>query len=133
MPPPRKTVERARKLRREMALPEVKMWQWLRGSPSGFRFPRQHPIGPYVLDFYFAKGELAIEIDGEAHSRGPRPYRDAVRDTWLAERGLRTLRIPAIDVLREFEAVTRLVLMECAASPLHQPSAGPPPQLAGEE
>ncbi|WP_240047595.1 endonuclease domain-containing protein [Sphingomonas panacisoli] len=116
-----------------MTLPEVKLWQWLRGSPSGFRFRRQHPIGHFSLDFYFAAGKLAIEVDGEAHSRGSQPERDAIRDTWLAERGVRTLRIRATDVLNEFDAVTRLILAECVAIPLHQPAAGPPPQLAGEE
>ena len=95
---------------------------------------RQHPIGDYVLDFHFPAAQLAIEVDGEVHSRGDRPERDARRDAWVAENGIRTLRIPAIDVLREFDAVTRLILAECGASPLHHPADGPPPHAAhGEE
>ena len=36
-----------------MTLPEVQLWQVLRGSAmNGIRFRRQHPIGVYVLDFY---------------------------------------------------------------------------------
>jgi very-short-patch-repair endonuclease len=134
--PPRKTVEKARQLRRQLTAPEVKLWQWLRGRPGGLKFRRQHPIGPYVLDFYHAATKLAIEVDGEAHNRGDHPERDAMRDAWLSEQGLRTLRIPAIDVMREFEAVTRLIIDACGALPLHHPAApgGPPPHAAhGEE
>lgn len=83
---PGATVERARRLRREMSLPEVKLWQILRKSPGGFRFRRQHPAGPFVLDFFCARANLAIEIDGFAHDTGERPMRDAARDTWLKER-----------------------------------------------
>ncbi|MGE0775618.1 MAG: DUF559 domain-containing protein, partial [Sphingomonadaceae bacterium] len=72
-------------------------------------------------------------IDGEAHSRGTRPQRDAVRDAWFAARGIKVMRISARDVLNDVDAVTRGVLAQAGrAIPLHQPSAGPPP-LAGEE
>jgi very-short-patch-repair endonuclease len=48
-----KTFKRARELRREMSLPEVVLWQALRkGRLADLRFRRQHPIGPYILDFY---------------------------------------------------------------------------------
>jgi len=35
-------------------------------------FRRQHPIGPYVLDFYCAKSRLTIEVDGMSHDVGDR-------------------------------------------------------------
>ena len=98
---PARAVKRARKLRREMSLPEVKLWQILRTSPGGHRFRRQHPAGPFVLDFFCARANLAIEIDGFAHETGDRPARDAARDVWLRERRIDTLRIPATDVLRD--------------------------------
>lgn len=60
----------AKRLRRAMALPEVLLWQVLRTQPGGHRFRRQAPAGDYVLDFYCAPARLAIEVDGEAHSRG---------------------------------------------------------------
>ncbi len=53
----RPEVSIARKLRREMSLPEVQLWQRLRGRVGRFRFRRQHPIGPYVVDFYCRSGE----------------------------------------------------------------------------
>nr|WP_066589736.1 DUF559 domain-containing protein [Sphingomonas pruni] len=133
MPAPRKTVERARKLRREMTLPEIIMWQWMRGRPDGLRFRHQHPIGLYSLDFYCPSAKLAIEVDGEAHERGDQPQRDAERDAWVADQGIRTLRVAAADVLSDLDSVTRLIVAECGTFPLHQPSAGPPPHAAHRE
>ena len=64
----------------------------------------------YVLDFYCAPAMLAIEVDGEAHARGDRPARDAVRDAWLASQGVRVLRYPAKEVLTNLEGVVRQII-----------------------
>jgi len=61
-------------------------------------FRRQHPIGPYVLDFYCAKTRLAIEIDGMSHDIGDRPELDARRYAWLKAQGVTVIRIPAVEV-----------------------------------
>ena len=110
---PGATVKRAKGLRRDLTLPEIKLWQILRTSPAGHRFRRQHPAGPYVLDFFCARANLAIEIDGAAHDMSNRPARDAARDAWLKERRIDTLRIPAADVLHDAadvaEAIVRMV------------------------
>jgi very-short-patch-repair endonuclease len=97
----------ARQLRRSMSLPEVLLWRELRKRPDGLRFRRQHPAGHYVLDFYCATANVAIEVDGEAHSRGDRPARDSTRDAWLDSQGVRVLRIPATDVLKNLEGVLK--------------------------
>ncbi len=56
---PDKTFSRARELRRHMSLPEIVLWQALRkGRLAGLRFRRQHPIGPYILDFYLCHDEV---------------------------------------------------------------------------
>jgi len=101
--------ELARTLRRSMSLPEVILWQELRKKPDGLQFRRQHPAGPYVLDFFCAPLNLAVEIDGQAHDFGIRPKRDAIRDAWLNERGIRVLRLQARDVLRDLEAVVKAI------------------------
>ena len=116
-----------------MTLPEVLIWTELRKRPEGLKFRRQHPAGPYVLDFYCAARRLAIEIDGEAHSRGDRPKRDAQRDRWLAARQVSVLHIPATLVLDDREAAIVAILAAAASSqPLHQPAAGSPPR-SGED
>ena len=112
-----------------MTLPEVILWQALRQRPEGLKFRRQHPSGPYVLDFFCSDARLAIEVDGEAHSRGDRPQRDEARDEWLRFAGVQTLRIAAVDVLNDADAVLRYVVAEAKARlPLHHPAGGPPPR-----
>src|SRR3954468_12104466 len=94
----RRTVRRARALRRAMTLPEVLLWRALRERPGGLKFRRQHPAGPYVLDFYCETAKLAIEVDGAVHERGSAPVRDGERDAWLETAGIRTCRVPAAEV-----------------------------------
>ena len=102
---PKSSIERARKLRREMSLPEVLLWQVLRQRPAGFKFRKQHPAGAYAADFFCHEARLVVEVDGEAHERGDRPERDVTRDAWFAERRFDVMRIPAAEVLHDLEAV----------------------------
>jgi very-short-patch-repair endonuclease len=100
-------------------------------SPERPAFRRQHPVGPYVLDFYCAKAQLAVEIDGIGHDMGSRPQRDLQRDAWLKERGITVVRIAASDLNRIDDIADGIVRLatEIAAHPLHRPSGGPPPPL----
>jgi very-short-patch-repair endonuclease len=126
-----RTTRNARQLRRKMTLPEIILWHWLRQRPHGLKFRRQHPTGPYVLDFFCSDARLAIEVDGEAHSFGDRPSRDAVRDGWLRARGVETLRIPAKALLDDPDPVLQCIIAEATARlPLHHPAVpgGPPPR-----
>ncbi len=110
---PDRTVRMARKLRKEMSLPEVLLWVQFRQHPGGYLFRKQHPIGAYALDFCCVKARLAIEVDGESHSRGDRPERDAVRDAWVLAQGFDTMRIPAVEVLKNMEGVLIAIVEEC--------------------
>jgi very-short-patch-repair endonuclease len=104
------TVAKARALRRMMTRPEARLWQVLRTRPDGLKFRHQHPVGPYVLDFYCPAAKLAIEVDGVVHGMGENPVRDAVRDTWLKERGFRICRIPARHLYGDIEPTVNLIL-----------------------
>ena len=122
----------ARRLRREMSLPEVLLWNALRKNGEGLRFRRQHPIGPYVVDFYYSAARLVIEIDGIAHDMGDRPARDEVRQGYLEKNGYTVIRSPAADVLKNADDAAEAIVR--AVSPLHhQPAAGGPPPHAGED
>ncbi|VXC77037.1 endonuclease domain-containing protein [Sphingomonas sp. AX6] len=124
-------VMHARKLRKAMSLPEVLLWQALRRRPDGLKFRKQHPSDVYTLDFYCGDARLAIEVDGEAHSRGNRPVRDAARDAWFERHGIATLRIPASEVLQDLDAVIHHIVHTARARlPLHHPAVpgGPPPR-----
>jgi very-short-patch-repair endonuclease len=86
-----------------MTLPEVLLWVAIRRKQvDGFRFRRQHPIGPFILDFYCEQARLAVEIDGDCHE-GRQAY-DLRRDAWLQARGVRTLRLGARHVLASIDA-----------------------------
>src|SRR4051794_8710814 len=93
-----------------MSPPELRLWLELRKEPGGHYFRREHGAGPYRLDFYCAKARLCIEVDGEAHERGDRPERDSRRDAYLALQGVRTLRIPAREVVRNLDGVLQHIL-----------------------
>jgi very-short-patch-repair endonuclease len=126
-----RSVRNARQLRREMTLPEVLLWQALRQRPGGLKFRRQHPSGVYILDFYCSDARLAIEVDGAAHERGDRPARDERRDDWFRACGITTLRIAAVEVLSDVDAVLQYVVTQARSRlPLHHPAApgGPPPR-----
>ena len=132
-----RTVTKARSLRRDMSLPEVLLWRALRQRPGGLKFRRQHPSGPYILDFFCSDARVAIEDDGFAHDTGDRPQRDLARDAWFEQAGIVTLRIPASNVLADVGNVMGQIV-EAARSrlPLHHPATpgGPPPRdKLGEE
>jgi len=111
MDDPKATKARARTLRRRMTLPEVLLWQCLRRRQvEDFQFRRQHPMGPFVLDFYCHRAKLAIEIDGYFHGVEGAPERDEARDAWFAARGVQTLRIPAATILGDTESAVDAIL-----------------------
>jgi very-short-patch-repair endonuclease len=121
-------VLRARALRRSRTLPEGLLWQILRRRPGGFKFRFQHPLGPFVADFYCPAARLVVEVDGEGHGMGERPAHDSRRDAWLREQGLRVLRFTAADVMKDLGSVaTAIVLAARRRLPLHQAPPGPPP------
>ena len=133
------TAERARSLRRRMTPPERRLWNVLKGRPEGFKFRRQHPLGPYVLDFFCHETALAIEVDGLAHELGSNPPRDIRRDAWVAEQGIRTLRFRATDMRDNLEGVLISIVEESLRrSPREEcpstASGGPPPlQMQGRK
>jgi 3-isopropylmalate/(R)-2-methylmalate dehydratase small subunit len=134
---PRRTNEsvlRARRLRRSLSKPEAMLWSELRKRPSGLKFRKQHPAGPYTLDFYCAAARLCVEIDGESHERGDRPTGDAERDRFLKRHRVDVLRLPAREVLRNLEdAVSYIARQAEERLPLHRPADGPPPHRSDGE
>ncbi|WP_240549496.1 endonuclease domain-containing protein [Devosia salina] len=90
--------ERAKSLRRSMTGPERTLWALLRRDQLNLHFRRQHPIGPFILDFYCAKAKLCVEIDGPVHME--QAEYDQRWTEWLEREGIRVLRFTAEDVER---------------------------------
>jgi len=105
----------ARRLRKVMSLPERLLWNELRSATPKLR--RQHPLGPFVLDFYCASARVAIEVDGMAHDMGNRPERDDARTQWLEAQVLTVVRIPASEVLRNPTEIAEAILAMCRTPP----------------
>ncbi|MGT2513920.1 endonuclease domain-containing protein [Sphingomonas panni] len=113
-----------------MSPPEAMLWEKLRGGATGAKFRRQHPVGPYVVDFYCREAGLVIEIDGEVHDRADRPQRDETRLRFLREQGYRVVRIAARRVMADVDAVTDAIATLVATPP---PACGWSPPRAGED
>src|SRR5580658_4142784 len=115
---PRRTVNQARDLRGSLTRSEVLLWVRLRGrEPGQPTFRRQHPIGPYIADFYCSASRLVIEVDGGIHSGEDRMVRDYWRDEAVEARGCRVLRIDAKDVLKDPDTVAEMVRAEARLPP----------------
>ena len=93
-PPTDAEITRARNLRRRSSWAEAALWRLLRNERfSGYKFRRQHPFGPYILDFYCAEAQLVIETDGFQHGHPDQMDHDVQRDTFLAQHGIMVKRI----------------------------------------
>ena len=129
-PTQRPLVYRARQLRREMSVPERLLWQQFRQRPNGLKFRRQHPIGPYIVDFCCLQHKLVVEIEGIVHGMGEQPEYDQRRFQFINEYGFRVIRVSAKRVLADAVSTADAIVAR-AESPLHRPADGPPP-CAGE-
>ena len=99
-----RTVARARDLRRELTFPERLLWSRLRSRRLfDLKFRRQHPVGPFIADFYCDEARLVVEVDGESHVG--RAEADARRAAFMEARGMRLLRVTNDDVLQDLDAV----------------------------
>ena len=117
-------VQRARKLRREATVPERLLWAVLRGRRlGGLRFRRQHPIGPYVVDFYCHQARLVVEVDGMSHE--DKQEQDAQREMYLREQGLHVFRVTNSDVNEDLEAVARAIAHEAGIDSASSPALTP--------
>ena len=100
------SLSRRRALRRASTDAETVLWRHLRAKRfAGFKLRRQHPVGPYIVDFYCASKRLAIELDGGQHFEVSAQRYDERRTAFLRERGISVLRFATDLVFREPIAV----------------------------
>jgi very-short-patch-repair endonuclease len=92
-----------------MTRPERALWDLLRRDQLNLHFRRQHPIGPFVLDFYCAKAKLCVEVDGPVHEE--RQDYDRRRTEWLPRKGIRVLRLTVDDVERQPAVVVAAIVL----------------------
>ena len=102
---PRNHFGRARELRKEMTSAEKTLWSRLRGKQLGIKFRKQHPIGPYITDFYARDVELIVEVDGDTHFTPEAKSYDTVRTDYLSQLGLTVLRFTNLEILQQLDGV----------------------------
>lgn len=114
----------SRRLRHDMTDAEARLWYLLRDRRlSGAKFRRQVPVGPYVVDFYCHARQLVIEADGDQHAGSAK---DAARDQFLQQQGLRVLRFWNDEILMQQEQVLSMILDALRApSPAADAAASP--------
>jgi very-short-patch-repair endonuclease len=99
---------RARQLRQNSTDVEKRMWSALRDRRlSRYKFRRQHPIGPYIVDFACTEHAMIIEIDGGQHAENTG---DARRTAWLQGQGWTVNRFWNNEVLTNTNGVIETIL-----------------------
>ncbi|MCC6626013.1 MAG: endonuclease domain-containing protein [Chloroflexi bacterium] len=101
---------RRRHLRHASTPAERVLWRVLRDRQlGGTKVRRQHPCGPYILDFYVPRVRLAIEVDGETHGTDEAQAYDRARTAYLAAQGIRVLRVTNHEVMSHLAAVVAVI------------------------
>ena len=113
----------ARALRRTRTPAERRLWQALRVRQlGGLKFRRQHPVGPFVLDFYCPSCKLVIELDGGVHAG--QAEQDEARTQHLESYGYRVLRFRNEEVFANLPAVLERIAQAALLSGDHPSPLG---------
>ena len=117
---------KARELRKNPTESEQALWKHLRMRQlGGYKFRRQQPIGPYIVDFVSFEKRVIIEVDGGQHSQ--QVEYDSKKTVWLEDQGYRVLRFWNNQVLKEIEAV-KAIISKVLEDDVNTPHPNPPPQ-----
>ena len=98
----------ARILRKNMTKEEKHLWyDFLRTYP--IKFTRQKVLGKYVADFYSAKANIVIELDGSEHFTTNGEKYDSKRTKFLENYGIKVIRIPNTEINNNFESICNYI------------------------
>ncbi|MCD6047991.1 MAG: uncharacterized protein K0S08_1638 [Gammaproteobacteria bacterium] len=102
--------QRARELRRKATEREKELWHYLRDRRlQGYKFNRQFPIGPYIVDFVCRDKRLVVEADGSQHN-SQKSY-DEKRTCFLEKMGYKVLRFENADIFQHLAKTLKTILM----------------------
>jgi len=112
---------KARALRKRPTDAESALWRQVRlRQIEECKFRRQHPIGPYIVDFVCLERQVIVEVDGGQHAL--QVQQDSERTAWLESGGYRVVQFWDHEVLTELESVKEAILRNLT------PHLNPPPQ-----
>lgn len=95
----------AKELRNRLTEAESFLNELLKKQFPKIRFRKQHPIGPYIADFYAHKLKLVIEVDGSIHRNPEVLANDLEKDSFYRENELTVLRCSNEDVFNGSEII----------------------------
>ena len=122
--------QHARVLRKRMTDAERLLWRHLRNRElGGWKFKRQYPVGPFIVDFICVEKNVVIEVDGGQHAENEEL--DLQRSAYLNKMGYRVLRFWNNEVLQETEAVLTAMFAILANDKQNSPSPQPSPPIGG--
>ncbi|MFH1010739.1 MAG: endonuclease domain-containing protein [bacterium] len=107
---PQENWQRAREMRKNLTKSERVLWKALRSRQLKVRFLRQHPVGPYIADFYTYEKKLVIEVDGDAHALPEQLAHDRGRDAYFESLGFRVKRYTNNDILVNLDGVLKDIM-----------------------
>ena len=108
--PSSQTIAR-KELRNHATSAEATLWKMLKNSQvGGYKFRRQHGIGPYIMDFYCPLLKLCIELDGAVHLEPMADVRDETRTLFLQQQGITVIRFPNEVVWKNPNAIIEEIL-----------------------
>ena len=108
---------RRRDLRVKQTEAEKILWQKLRNRQvEGFKFFRQYSIGKYIADFYCSELRLVIELDGSHHYEENVFEYDKIREEFMKNLDIKTIRFNNLDVFKSLDEVMERVYFEVRKS-----------------
>ncbi|MEP1094970.1 MAG: 3'(2'),5'-bisphosphate nucleotidase CysQ [Cyclobacteriaceae bacterium] len=117
----------AKKLRQNMTLSEVLLWDELKQKKvKGHDFDRQRPIDEFIVDFYCKDLKLAIEIDGNSHDNEEASKADAKRQGRLEHLGVHFLRFDDLEVKKSINNVIQTIEIWIENNVEQTPTPTPP-------
>jgi very-short-patch-repair endonuclease len=109
------TLKHAKQLRRDMTPQERLLWNRLRDRQlGGYKFRKQQPIGPYIVDFICHEKKLIVEADGSQHYDSGH---DLARDQWLKKQDYSVLRYWNNEINENLEGVLEAILVALSQHP----------------
>jgi very-short-patch-repair endonuclease len=97
------------------------LWRHLRNRElGGWKFKRQYPVGPFIVDFICVEKNVVIEVDGGQHAENEE--QDIQRSAYLNRMGYRVKRFWNNEVLLETEAVLTAIFAILANGKQNSPS-----------
>ena len=110
MEDPNHKIPFARNLRQNQTEVEKLLWKYLRNRRlNGVKFRRQHPIGPYIVDFVSIETSIVIEVDGGQHNTELGKKYDVRRKEYLRQAGYQVLRFWDNDIMKDTDAVLEVI------------------------